>query len=124
MSGKIGIIEILVEISYRSPPITKISPIFRPKFLKFCSLVKTQINAIHAEGRHEEIKPIDSLISFPPISPNKVIVPYYDAPVLTFYINSFDVHKVLIDPSSAVDLLQLPAFKHIKLFLKVVNSVG
>ena len=30
--------EISVEISYRSPPITDISPIFRSKYRKFCSL--------------------------------------------------------------------------------------
>ena len=41
--------------------------------------------------------------------------------VLTLYINGFDVHRVLVDPGSAVDLLQLPAFKQMKLSLGVVN---
>ena len=83
--------------------------------------VKAQINAIHAEGRHEETKPIDDLISFPHVNQNRVIVPHYDALVLTLCINSFDVHMVLIDPGSAADLLQLPAVKQIKLSLGVVN---
>ena len=47
---------------------------------------------------------------------------YYDALVLTLCINDFDVHRVLIDPSSATDLLQLPTFKQMKLSLGVVNS--
>ena len=49
-------------------------------------------------------------------------MPRYDALVLTLCINSFDVYRVLVDPSSAADLLQLPAFKQMKLSLGVVNS--
>ena len=75
------------------------------------STIKVRVNAIHAEGRHKETKPIDGLISFPHVNPNKIIVSHYDALVLTLYINSFDVHRVLVDFGSAVDLLQLPTFK-------------
>ena len=76
------------------------------------------------EGKHEETNQIDSLISFPPVNLNKVIVPQYDALVLTLCINGFDVHRVLIDPGSAADLFQLLVFKQMKLSLGVVNSVG
>ena len=51
-------------------------------------------------------------------------MPHNDALVLILCINGFDVHRVLVDPSSAVDLLQLPTFKQMKLSLGVVNSVG
>ena len=34
-----------------------------------------------------------------------------DALVLTLSINGFDVHRVLVDPSNAADLLQLPPFE-------------
>ena len=37
--GKNRTKEISVEISYRSPPISDISPIFRSKYRKFCSLI-------------------------------------------------------------------------------------
>ena len=50
-------------------------------------------------------------------------MPHYDALVLTLYINGFNVHRVLVDPSSAADLLQLLTFKQMKLSLGVVNSV-
>ena len=83
-----------------------------------------KVNNIHKEGKHEETKPIDDPISFPLVNSNRVIVPHYDALVLTLCIHSFDVHKVLVDPSSATDLLQLPAFKQMKLSLGVVNSAG
>ena len=76
------------------------------------------------EGKHEETKPIDDPISFPPINPYRVLKPHYNALVLTLYISGFDVHRVLINPSSVEDLLQLPAFKQKKLPLGVVNSTG
>ena len=88
------------------------------------AIVKAWINFIQAEGRHEETKPIDDPISFPHLSPNMVIVPHYDALVLNLCINGFDMHRVLIDPRSAIDFLQLPTFKQMKLSLEVVNSAG
>ena len=85
--------------------------------------VKARKNAIHTKGSHKETKPIDDLISFPHVNPNRIIVPHYDALVLTLYINDFDVHSVLVDPDSATDLLQMPAFKQMKLSLSMLNSV-
>ena len=51
-------------------------------------------------------------------------MPHYDALVLTLCINDFDVHRVLVDPSSAVYLLQLLAFKQMKLSLSMLNLAG
>ena len=42
-------------------------------------------------------------------------MPHYDALVLTLCISGFDVHRVLVDPSSAIDLLHIPAFNQMKL---------
>ena len=78
--------------------------------------INARVNAIL------EIEPIDGLISFPPVNPDRVIVPHYDTLVLTLYINGFDVHGVLVDPSSVADLLQLPAFRQMKLSLEILNS--
>ena len=86
--------------------------------------VKVKVNAIHAKGRHEETKPIDDLISFPHVNPNRIVVPHYDALVLTLCINGFDVHRVLVDSGSAADLLKLPVFKQMKLSLGMMNSTG
>ena len=72
--------------------------------------VKAWVNAIHTGEIHEETKSIDGPISFPPVNSNKVIVPHYDALVLTLCIIGFDVHRVLVDPGSVTDLLQLLAF--------------
>ena len=51
-------------------------------------------------------------------------MPHYDALVLTLCISGFDVHKVLVDSDSAIDLLQLLAFNQMRLSLGLQNSVG
>ena len=82
------------------------------------------MNVVHTESSQGEVEPIDGPISFPPVNPNKVIMPNYDALVLTLCINGFDVHRVLVDPSSATYLLQLPAFTQMKLSSNILNLAG
>ena len=60
-------------------------------------MIKARVNAIHTMGSLKETKSIDGPISFPPVNPNRVIVPHYDALMLTLCISSFDVHRVLVD---------------------------
>ena len=81
------------------------------------------MNVVHTKSIQREAEPIDGPISFPSVNPNKVIVPHYDALVLTLYINGFYVHRVLVDPGSATDLLQLPTFIQMKLSSEMLNSV-
>ena len=88
------------------------------------AIVKARVNVIHTEGRHDETKLIDGSISFPSINSNKIILPYYNALVLTLCINSFDVHRVLVDPSNAIDLLQLLIFNQMRISLGMLNLVG
>ena len=45
--------------------------------------VKARVNSIHTEGSHEETRLMDDPISFPPVNLNIIIVPHYDALVLT-----------------------------------------
>ena len=80
-----------------------------------------KVNVIHVEGEHEETKPIDGPMSFLHVNPNRIIVPHHDALVLNLCINGFDVHRVLVDPDCAADLLQLPAFKQMEISLGVSN---
>ena len=84
------------------------------KKLLRAATVKAQVNAIHTRGSREETKPINDPISFPSVNSNRVIVPYYDALAITLCISSFDVQRMLVDPGSAVDVLQLPAFNQMK----------
>ena len=66
---------------------------------------RAQENTIHIPNSDRAIQPIDDHISFPPVNPSRVITPHHDALVLTLCVNNFDVHRVLVDPGSAADLL-------------------
>ena len=84
--------------------------------------VRARVNTINNQGNTPAAQPVDGPISFPPINPTRVIRPHYDALVLTICINDFDVHRVLIDPSSAADLLHLLAFKQMRVSIDQLHS--
>ena len=82
----------------------------RRRMLRAAS-VRARVNTVSDQGDVTTVLPVDCPIFFSPINPMRVITLHYDALILTVCINSFDVHRVLIDPGSAVDLLHLSAFK-------------
>ena len=86
--------------------------------------VRARVNTISAQENITVVQPVDGPISFPPINPTRVITPHHDALVLTVCINSFDVHRVLVDLGSAADLLHLPAFKQMRVPLDHLSSAG
>ena len=86
--------------------------------------VRARVNTVSNRGDITTVLPVDDPISFPPINPTRVFTPHYDTLVLTVGINSFDVHRVLIDPGSATDLLHFPAFKQMRIPIDHLYSVG
>ena len=86
--------------------------------------IRARVNAVNARENITAVQSVDGPISFPLINPTRVITPHHDALVLTVYINSFDVHRVLVDPGSATDLLHLPAFKQMRVLLDHLSSAG
>ena len=88
------------------------------------ALVRARVNTVNDRGDIAIVLPVDGPISFPPINPTRVITPHYDALVLTVCINSFDLHRVLVDPGSATDLLHLPAFKPMRVQIYHLHSAG
>ena len=95
----------------------------RRKMFRVAS-VRARVNTVSARENITAVQPIDDPISFPPINPTRVITPHHDALVLTVCINNFDVHRVLVDPGSAVDLLHLPTFKQMRVPLDHLSSAG
>ena len=75
----------------------------RRKFLR-AAIVRARVNTINTPGSSKTIQ-VDVPISFAPIDPSKVITLHHNALVLTLCINNFDVHRVLVDPGSAANLL-------------------
>ena len=94
------------------------------KRLLHAATIRAWVNTIHVPDSSRAILPIDGPISFPPINPSRVITPHHDALVLTLCINNFDVHRVLVDPSSAADLLQLPSFRQMNISFDRLISTG
>ena len=86
--------------------------------------IRARVNTVSARENTTVAQPIDGSISFPPDNPTRVITPHYDALVFTICINGFDVHRVLIDPGSAADLLHLPAFKQMRVPIDHLSSAG
>ena len=95
----------------------------RRKMLRAAS-VKARVNTVFPREDITAVMPIDDPISFPLINPTRVITPHYDALVLTVCINSFDVHRVLVDPGNTTDLLHLPAFKQMRVPIDHLCSAG
>ena len=95
----------------------------RRKMLRTTS-VRARTNSISHQGSASAAQPVDGPISFPPINPTRVITPHHDALVLTICINSFDVHRVLVDSGSAADLLHFLAFKQMKITIDHLHSPG
>ena len=86
--------------------------------------IRARVNTISILKRNTAVQPIDGPISFPLINPTRVITPHYDALILILCINSFDVHRILVDPSSAAELLHLPTFMQMKVPLSHLSSAG
>ena len=86
--------------------------------------VRARVNTVRAQENITAVQPVDGPISFPSINPTRVITPHYDALVLIVGIKNFDVHRVLVNPGSAADLLHLPAFKQMRVPLDRLSSVG
>ena len=95
----------------------------RKKLLR-AATVRARVNTISTPDNSEAIQLVDGPISFPFINPSRVITPHHDALVLTLCINNFDVHRVLVDPGNAADLLQLPAFRQMQVSLDKLSSAG
>ena len=57
------------------------------------------------------MRPVDGIVTFPLVNASRVLQPHEDALVLTLRISGFDVRRVLIDPGSSTDLLQMSAYK-------------
>lgn len=82
----------------------------RQRLLRATS-VRERVSSIQPELADKGMCPIDGIITFPPMVPNRVLQPHQDALILTLGINDFDVKRILVDPGSSADLLQMVTFK-------------
>ena len=73
--------------------------------------VREQVSSIRPGLISGSIHPIDATIVFPAVDPAQVLQPHRDALILTLGVKDFDVKRILVDPGSSADLLQVVAIK-------------
>lgn len=73
--------------------------------------VQEHISSIRSRLANGSIQPIDEAIVFPPIDPARVLQPHRDALILMLGIGDFNVKRILVDPGSSVNLLQVSIVK-------------
>ena len=79
--------------------------------LLWAASIREQVKSVQPGLPQGGTLPIDGVITFPSVDPNRVLQPHEDALILTLGIKKYDVRRILVDPGSSVDLLQVSAFK-------------
>ncbi|XP_034707086.1 uncharacterized protein LOC117930553 [Vitis riparia] len=73
--------------------------------------VREHVSSIRPGLAAGSTPPIDGTIVFPTIDPTRVLQLHRDALVLTVGVGDYDVKRILIDPGSSADLLQVAVIK-------------
>ena len=73
--------------------------------------VKEWVNSIQHNFSEESVRPIDGTITFPSVGANRVLQLHEDALVPTLRVGGFNVRRVLVDPGSSANLLQMSAYR-------------
>ncbi|XP_034677775.1 uncharacterized protein LOC117908265 [Vitis riparia] len=73
--------------------------------------VREHVSSIRPRLANGSIHPIDGTIVFPALDPSRVLQPHRDALILTIGVGDYDVKRILIDPGSSTDLLQVAIIK-------------
>ncbi|XP_034710539.1 uncharacterized protein LOC117933267 [Vitis riparia] len=86
--------------------------------------IKKRVHTIQCTFTDDSVRPIDRPITFSPINSNWVILSHEGALVLTLVVNDFDVHRILVDPGSSADLLQMSVYRQIRYFPSALENPG
>ncbi|XP_034672582.1 uncharacterized protein LOC117904180 [Vitis riparia] len=73
--------------------------------------VREHVSSIRPGLANRSIHPIDGTIVFPTLDPSRGLQPHRDALILTIGVGDYDVKRILIDPGSSTDLLQVAVIK-------------
>ncbi|XP_034708974.1 uncharacterized protein LOC117932034 [Vitis riparia] len=73
--------------------------------------IREHVSSILPGLANRSIHPIDGTIVFPALDPSRVLQPHRDALILTIGVGDYDVKRILIDPGSSADLLQVAVIK-------------
>nr|CAN80646.1 hypothetical protein VITISV_028506 [Vitis vinifera] len=88
------------------------------------ALVREHVSSIRPGLANESTHPIDGVILFPPVDPVRVLQPHRDALILTLGIDGFDVRRILVDPGSLANLLQVSVIKQMGFMPSNLENLG
>ena len=93
----------------------------RQKLLRAASVCEC-VNSIRSGLTSGSAHPIDETINFPSIDPILILQPHRDTLILSLGIEDFNVRRVLVDPGSSADLLQVSVVKKMGLVLSSLEN--
>ena len=73
--------------------------------------VKEHINSVQRTFIEGSVHPVDNTITFSSIDVNWVLQPLKNSLILTLKVTELDMRRILVDPSSSADLLQMSAYR-------------
>lgn len=88
------------------------------------AFVREHVSSIRPDLASGSAYPIDGAIVFSPIDPAQVLQPHHDALILTLGIGDFDVRRILVDPGSSADLLQVSVVKEMGFIPSSLENPG
>ena len=86
--------------------------------------IREIIHTVQCTFTNDSVRSIDGPITFLTIDSNLVIMSHENALVLTFGVNDFDVRRILINPGSSINLLQMLAYKQMRDFPSALKNHG
>ncbi|KAL6332736.1 hypothetical protein AAG906_014643 [Vitis piasezkii] len=86
--------------------------------------IREIVHTVQCTFTNDSVRSIDGPITFLTIDSNLVIMLHENALVLTLGVNDFDVRRILINPGSSIDLLQMLAYKQMRDFPFALKNHG
>ena len=86
--------------------------------------VREQVSPVRPGLTSRSAHPIDGVITFLPMDPNRILRLHQDALILTLGVSDFDVRQILIDPGSSTDLLQESVIKQMGFVPSNLENLG
>lgn len=85
--------------------------------------VRERISFVQCTFAEGSVHSIDDTITFSPIDVNRVFQLHEDALILTLGVGGFNMRRILVDPSSLVDLLQMLTYKQMGYSLSTLENL-
>lgn len=86
--------------------------------------VREQISFVQCTFAKGSMRLIDDTITFPLIDVNQVLQMHEDTLILTPGVGKFDVWRILVDPNSSTDLLQISTYKKMSYSTFALENLG